>query len=191
MTELEITLQRLRSQGLGPPTFQTPSEAITSLGAVQAQDYAGAKWSLGLRLQEVTDAQVEGAFTDGTVLRTHVLRPTWYFVSPQDIRWLLALTAPRVHAVNAYMYRKLELDTPVFNRSTDIITDALADGRHLTRKELGNRLERAGITATSQRLAYLMMYAELEGVICSGPRRGKGFTYALSARLCTKLAAMR
>ena len=180
MTKLDIAQQRLLSQGLGTPTFKTPGEVMTSLGALQAQDYAGAKWSVAQRLgQPLTDAALDGAFADGTILRTHVLRPTWHFVSPEDVRWLLKLTAPRVHAVNAYWYRKLELDQPVFKRSTAIIVQALAGDEHATRKELGAVLEQAGITATGQRLAALMMYAELEGVICSGSRRGKQFTYAL------------
>jgi Winged helix DNA-binding domain len=82
---------------------------------VQAQDYAAAKWALSLRSQGLTDTDVEQAFTDGKILRTHVLRPTWHFVTPEDIRWLLKLTAPRVNAVNAYMYRKLELDAASSN----------------------------------------------------------------------------
>ncbi len=176
----DIAYQRLYHQGLEPPTFKTPSEVMTSLGAVQAQDYAGAKWSVAQRLgPPLTDNALDKAFADGTILRTHVLRPTWHFVSPEDIRWLLKLTAPRVHAVNAYMYRQLELDEAVFKRSTDAIIGALAGDRHLTRKELGAVLEQAGITATGQRLAALMMYAELEAIICSGSRRGKQFTYAL------------
>ena len=180
MTKFGIALKRLVSQGLEPPTFQTPSEVITSFGAVQAQDYAGAKWSLAQRLrQPLTDDALEKAFAEGDFLRTHVLRPTWHFVNPADIRWLLALSAPRVHAANAYMYRKLELNETVFRRSTDVIAQVLAGDKHSTRKELGAVLEQAGITATGQRLAALMMYAELEAVICSGSRRGKQFTYAL------------
>ena len=60
---------------------------------MQAQDYLGAKWALGLRLPGTTDAKIEQAFNDGAILRTHVMRPTWHFVAPADIRWLLALTA--------------------------------------------------------------------------------------------------
>jgi hypothetical protein len=78
------------------------------LGAVQAQDFAVAKWALGLRLQGVTDDDVEQAFTDGALLRTHVMRPIWHFVSLANIRWLLALMAPRVHAANAHYTRKLK-----------------------------------------------------------------------------------
>ncbi|MGH7426753.1 MAG: winged helix DNA-binding domain-containing protein [Candidatus Methylomirabilaceae bacterium] len=150
------------------------------LGAVQAQDYAGAKWSLGLRLRGATDDDIETAFTTGAVLRTHLMRPTWHFVTPVDIRWMLALTAPRVHAINAHMYRKLELDTAIFKRSNAALVKALQGGQHRTRDDLRSVLQKAGIaTAGELRMGYLMMRAELDGLVCSGPRRGKQFTYAL------------
>ncbi len=156
---------------------------------MQAQEYAMAKWAIGLRAQGLTDAAVEAAFDAGTLLRTHVLRPTWHFVAPADLRWLLQLTGPRVQAANASMGRKLELDGPFLARCLDVISRALDGGQFLTRPELQTALKQAGIVignftasrfATSgQRLAYVVMHAELEGLICSGPRRGKQFTYAL------------
>ena len=149
------------------------------LAAVQAQDYAGAKWGLGMRLPGSTDADIERAFDRGAILRTHVLRPTWHFVAPKDIRWLLALTRPRVHAANGHMYRRLALDRATFRRSHTAFARALASDNHLTRDELRTVLERLGIATELERMAYLLMHAELEGLICSGPRRGKQFTYAL------------
>ena len=160
--------------------LEEPADVVGWLAAVQAQDYAGAKWALGLRLQGATDDEVERAFADGAVLRTHLMRPTWHFVTPADIRWLLALTAPRVHAANAFMYRKLELDSRRFQESRAALTRALRGDEHLTRDELRGVLQKAGVAADDgMRLAYLMMHAELDGVVCSGARRGKQFTYAL------------
>jgi hypothetical protein len=153
---------------------------VAWLGAVQAQDFAGAKWSLGLRLKGASDADVERAFTDGKILRTHLLRPTWHFVTREDIRWLLALTAPRVHQANGTMYRKLGIDGEVFKRSNDAIAKALAGGKQLTREALREVLDRAGVTTEGeQRMSYLLMSAELDGIVCSGGRQGKQFTYAL------------
>ena len=150
------------------------------LGAVQAQDYAGAKWALGLRMQRPRDADIEAAFSDGTILRTHVMRPTWHFVAPEDIRWMLALTAPRVSAAMAPYNRRLELDATVFRRSQRAMVRALRGGRQLTRQELKVVLVQAGVHADGvQRLAHIVMQAELDAVICSGARRGKQFTYAL------------
>ena len=180
MTDAEIAHRRLRNQRLTRPMRGGAGDAVGWLGGVQAQDYAGAKWALGSRLRGVTDDGVERAFDEGAILRTHVLRPTWHFVTPADIRWMLALTASRVHAVNGHRYRQLELDDATFRRSHEELSKALQGGQHLTRDELREVLRRAGIaTDREQRMAYLMMRAELDGIVCSGPRRGKKFTYAL------------
>jgi hypothetical protein len=180
MTSLDIAHRRLLNQHLASPTFEKPSEVVQWLGAVQAQDYAGAKWAVAQRAQGITDAAMDQEFAEGTILRTHLLRPTWHFVTPADIRWLLALTAPRVHAVNAYMYRKLELDSAIFKRSNAALVKALQGGKSLTREALRGALQQAGIATEGElRMGYLLMQAELEGIVCSGPRRGKQFTYML------------
>ncbi len=180
MASLDIASQRLLNQHLAAAPFEKPGDVVSWLVAVQAQDYFGAKWALGLRLRDVHDADIDRAFNDGSILRTHMLRPTWHFVTPVDIRWLLALTAPRVHAANATMYRRLELDSATLKRGHKALIKALRDGHHLTRDELRSALLTAGIAADNgQRLAYIVMSAELDALICSGPRRGKQFTYAL------------
>jgi hypothetical protein len=175
----EVTRHRLHNQLIDTAPLKTPREVVGWLGAVQAQDYAGAKWALGLRLQRATDADIEGAVANGAILRTHVLRPTWHFVAPEDIRWLLALTAPRIHEANAYHYRRLELNRAVFGCSNTALASALESGQQLTRTELASVIREAGIEVTNLRLAFLIMCAELEGILCSGARRGKQFTYAL------------
>src|SRR5436190_10253869 len=175
----DIAHRRMRNQRLVGAPFATPDEAVGLLVAVQSQDYAGAKWAVGQRVRGATDAALERAFDSGAILRTHVLRPTWHFVTPADIRWLLKLTAPRVSAAMAYYNRKFELDARTFRRSQSLLAKALEGGRHLTREELTQVLERAGIGCKELRPTLLMMQAELDAVITSGPRRGKQFTYAL------------
>jgi len=180
MTNVAIAQQRLQNHHLSHPQLKRPDAIVAWLGAVQAQEYAGAKWALVQRMPGATDAAIEQAFTDGAILRTHLLRPTWHFVTPADIRWMLALTAPRVHALNAYYYRKCELDKTIFARSHDALVNALQGGKQLMREEVRTVLEQAGIaTKGDLRFAYLMMHAELDGIVCSGARRGKQFTYAL------------
>ena len=153
---------------------------VRELGAVQAQEYSGAKWGIAQRTKGVTDAEVEKEISDGRILRTHVLRPTWHFVVPEDIRWMLALTAPRIRALAAHYDRKLGIDGDVLRRSRALLTKALRDGKYLTRRELADALTRGGVRADgTQRLAHLMIHAELDALVCSGPRRGKQFTYAL------------
>jgi hypothetical protein len=177
---MDIARRRLASQHLIAPSLSDPAAVVRVLGAVQAQDFGGAKWGLGMRTRGATDASIERAFADGSIIRTHVLRPTWHFVTPADIRWMLALTGPRVKVTMASYDRKLELDDAFFRRSNAAIVRALRDGKQLTRAEIGEVLRRAGIdVGGSQRLGHILLRPELDAIICSGPRRGKQFTYAL------------
>ncbi len=187
---MNITALRLQNQNLTAPAFANPHDVVAHYGAVQAQDYAMAKWGLALRIPGATDVSIEQACNQGAVLRTHVMRPTWHFVAPENIRWLVALTAPRVHAVNSHMYRRLELDGELLVRCHDVFVDSMQGNAFLTRDELGKRLESDSIPAKGQRLAYIVMHAELEGLICSGPRLGKQFTYALLEERAPKAAQL-
>ncbi len=179
MTNLDIAQQRLSNQLISRRAFEKPSDVVRWLGAVQAQDYGAAKWAVGLRLQSAIDDAIEQACTDGTILRTHVMRPTWHFVFPTDIRWLLALTAPQVKAAIGYYDRILALDDAIFRRSNEALAKTLQGGKQLTRPELVSVLQQVGIVTENQGFAHILMHAELDGVICSGARRGKQFTYAL------------
>ena len=180
LTFSQIPRYRFHNQHIGRAKFEKPGDVVAWLGAIQGQEYAMAKWGVAQRMKEITDAELDRAFADGDILRTHLMRPTWHFVTPADIRWLLALSAPRVHAVNAFMYRKLELDNALFKRSNAVLTKSLQGGRQLTRVELASALQQAGInTAGELRMGYILMQAELDALICSGARRGKQFTYAL------------
>lgn len=175
----EINSYRLINQQIAESHFQKPEDIVRWMVAMQAQEYAMAKWAIGLRLPGSTDSAIENAFNNGAILRTHIMRPTWHFVSAEDIRWMIQLTSPRVHQANAFTYRSFELDKKTLNKCTAIIERSLAGGKHLTRTVLNNELKAKKITADGIRLSAIMMYAELEGIICSGPRQGKQFTYAL------------
>ena len=174
------------SQHLWGTPFRTPQEVVRWFGALQAQDFPVAKWSVAQRANGVTNAAMDQAFNDGAILRTHLLRPTWHFVLPEDIRWMLDLTAPRVNALNAHRYRQLDLAGPLFAKTNALIAKVLKDGSQRTRKELAAILERGGFKTDGQRLAYILMRAELDGVVCSGARRGKQHTYASLAKLAPR-----
>ncbi|HEX5944178.1 MAG TPA: crosslink repair DNA glycosylase YcaQ family protein, partial [Anaerolineales bacterium] len=104
---LDIPGFRLHNQFLSQTNFTGPGAVVAALGAVQSQDYAGGKWALAQRVKNATtDTAIDKAFNDGKILRTHILRPTWHFVAPEDIRWMLALSAPRVHTASGFMYRQ-------------------------------------------------------------------------------------
>jgi hypothetical protein len=152
------------------------------MGPMQAQELAYAKWAIAQRCAEsagVTEAVVARAFADGAVLRTHLLRPTWHFVAAGDLRWLLRVSAPRVHALNAYYLRKVDLDAKTLVKSMRIVASALEGRVYRTREALAEVLARGGVEAAGERLAAVMMHAELEALVCSGPMEGKQHTYAL------------
>lgn len=174
-----VIARRMVAHGLARPRFPTAADVVTWYGAVQGQEYGPAKWGIAQRATDLTSADLDRAFDAGAILRTHVLRPTWHFVAPADLRWLQRLTAPRVQAFNAYWYRVNELTARVLARGADVLARSLEGGTHLTRPELGEALRRARINAAGPRLACIVMNAELDALICSGPRRGRQHTYAL------------
>lgn len=174
-----LIARRLANHGLSKPRFDNAVDILEWYGAVQGQEFLPAKWGLAQRTKALTNADLDRAFDAGQILRTHMLRPTWHLVSPADIRWIQMATAPGVQRFNAYWYRVNGLSTRVRARGVDVIARALEGGAHLTRLELAEALRRARIVAKSARLAALVMNAELEAVICSGPRRGRQLTYAL------------
>lgn len=176
----EIARRRLGRQRLTGDRLPRPERVVAWLGAVQAQEYDPAKWAIGLRMREGAAAgDVEHALDAGRILRTHVMRPTWHFVAAADLRWLQALTGPRVRRVMASYDRRLGLDARTITRGLGLIERTLAGQTSLTRSELGAALQRRGLTLDRLALTNLVMHAELEAVVCSGPRRGAHHTYAL------------
>jgi hypothetical protein len=175
----ELAKQRLLNQQLLKTRIKSAVEMVKFFCAIQGQEYAQTKWGIGLRLSKTTDIHIENALNEGSILRTHLLRPTWHFVTADDIQWILELTSKQVHTFNAYMYHKLELNAETFTMCNDIIIKKLQGGKHLTRNEINEYFKMEHITAQGHRLSYIMMQAELEQIICSGARKGNQFTYAL------------
>jgi hypothetical protein len=176
----EIARRRLRGQHLVGPPLPDPVAVVGHLGAMQAQEFPYALWSIAQRTTGVGVADVRKLVDDGALVRTHALRPTWHLLAPEDLGWIQELTGPRVHAFNAYYYRQFGIDAESAARTDTLITAALRGGNHLTRKELAAVLDAGGYPAAGIRLAYVVMYAELEGLIVNGPMRGKQHTYALA-----------
>src|SRR3954470_8731060 len=140
MDEQDLRWWRLRSQRIAGPGFQPPAggggAVVRWLGAVQSQDHEPALWSLAQRAPGVTRADLAAAFDAGAFVRTHVLRPTWHFVLPEELRDLLALTGPRVAGSCAARWRELELSAEVRAEATDLFVAAISDRGPLTRAEL-------------------------------------------------------
>lgn len=177
-----IAAQRLRNQHLTTVFRAEPADLVAHMGAVQAQEFPFAKWGLAQRLgRGCVDGDIEEAFAAGQILRTHVLRPTWHFVAAEDIRWMLDLTGPRVMRTVLSWTRREGIDVRTLRRAATLFERTLDGGVTLTRAELGERLRRAKIVVSAAQMAFVAMYAELEAIVCSGPRRGTQCTYALVA----------
>ena len=172
-----IARARMRAQHLWSSDVKDPQKALTHLVAVQAQEFSYARWSLAQRSGDPASSVVQRAFDDGRILRTHVLRPTWHFVAPRDLRWLMRLSGPRVIAWNARRCRDLGLDAKTLAKSNDVIAKAV-DEQPLTRRALAAVLDRRKLSPDGQRMPYMLMRAELDMILTSGPLEGKQHTYA-------------
>lgn len=174
----DIGRLRIRNQRMVGTTFTSAKEVVGWLGAVQSQEYQIAKWSLGMRSLALTDADVDRALANGEILRTHILRPTWHFVLPTDIRWMMALTGPRIAA---RMRPTLGFPMPEehdMRRALEALGDALAGGRRMTRTQVALLLQDRGFMENRSHLVAILIRAELDLVIVSGGLEGKTQTYA-------------
>lgn len=179
MDSKQIAHLRLINQQLTKPQFTKTTDLVSWMGCMQAQDFAGAKWAIANRVQGLTDQQIEADFDAGKILRTHILRPTWHFVCPEDIGWMLQLTAPHIKAMSKSMHKQLGIDQNILNKSKEILLNALNGNKHLTRQHLLPYYAAKGINTDDIRLGIILMDAELDGLICSGAKQGKQFTHAL------------
>ncbi|MBS1520136.1 MAG: AlkZ family DNA glycosylase [Bacteroidetes bacterium] len=179
MTVSDLRELRLLNQHLASPVFTQPADLVYYMGAIQSQDYAGAKWAIAQRLKGASEKTIEDAFTNGNIIRTHVMRPTWHFVHSKDVRWMIQLTAPRVMKIAGTQHRQHQLDHIIFSKSEKAILKAMEGGKQLMRDEIAEALQRAGVATNEQRFIHIMMQMELVGLVCSGGRQGKQFTYAL------------
>lgn len=179
MTNLDIARLRLYNQQIAGTRFKTPEQIVSWLGALQAQDYAGAKWSIGLRLPGATDPDIEQAIADRKIVRTWPMRGTLHFVEVSDARWMLALLTPRIIAGSAGRYRQLELDEAVFARSKELFAKVLQGGKQLTREEMYQLLERHSISTAGQRGYHILSRSAQDGLICFGPPDDKQQIFVL------------
>ncbi|MFN0016024.1 MAG: winged helix DNA-binding domain-containing protein [Saprospiraceae bacterium] len=174
-----IPALRLQNHKITVNDLPTPQAVVAHLGAVQAQDYPMAKWAIGARLPTATGATIEAALDTGALVRTHVLRPTWHIVPGHDVRWMLALTGKHIRAAAAARARDLGLDSAICTKANDLIVKALEGGKHLTREEVMQALERGGVATNSSRAVHFMMNAETDAIVCNGVARDKEQTYTL------------
>jgi hypothetical protein len=175
---VRIAAQRLENQFVSRQRLANPATVVRWFGAIQAQDYLGALWALGLRTLRSSESSIQAALDDGSIIRTHVFRGTWQYVAREDLRWMLALIGPRLLASYASRYRVFGLDEKTLERACELFAEALEEHQTLTRAEMAAVLARRRVSSRGQ-LMHLLGHAELSGIICSGARRGKQPTFAL------------
>ncbi|MDA6068094.1 winged helix DNA-binding domain-containing protein [Flavobacterium sp. AC] len=185
MTHKEISHHRLAAQKLLETNPSSPVEIVRHLGAMQAQDYAMAKWAIGSRC-EATEAAIEDAINSAKIIRTHILRPTWHFVSTEDIYWMLDLSAPQVKRFTNSAAKKYGYDLNKLDQINLAIEKMLAGNNHLTRDEIMQQLNIKKTSSEHFLSAAIMMNAELDGLVCNGKMKGKQITYALLEERVTR-----
>ena len=175
----ELVRLRLLNQGLLGSTFRSPAEVVGWMGAMQGQDYPGAKWAVGLRLPGSSDADVERSIEEKKVLRSWVMRGTLQLVAAEDIHWMLSLLGARIIAGNQRRYRELELDEKTLIRSNNLLAKALQKEKSLTRSELLELLNKTGISTAGQRGVYMLQRASLDRLIFQGVARRNNASFFL------------
>lgn len=166
------------NQLIRPSGLNGVAEVVAYMGAVQAQDYSHSRWAVGLRQSKATVTQVEQALDSGAIIRTHVLRPTWHLIAAQDSRWMLELSAPQIKRQVDSMARQHGLDNSFYDRAYTFLERVLSGQRALTRPALLEALNQLGLTLNSSRANLLLYRAEIDALICSGPREGNKNTFA-------------
>lgn len=179
MKKAVVSRYRLLNQQLLQPAFRTAGELVHWMGAMQAQDYLGAKWSIGLRVPGSTDGTIEQAVAEREIIRTWGLRGTWHWMAPGDVHWMLQLAGPKILQKQAYYLKQESLNATHVKKSNKVLVKVLQDGQALTREELTTILAGQGIKTSPSGIGHLLLHASIEGLICMGPRRGKQFTHVL------------
>jgi DNA glycosylase AlkZ-like len=179
MTTAEITTLRLYNQQIALPRATSVYEAVKHLGAMQAQNYPGVLWSIGLRVPGTTVTDITQAIADRSIVRSWPMRGTLHFVPAEDLKWMLAYLTPRIVRGAAGRHRNLALDDQVFNKAKDILVHELQGGKALTRQQLFSSLEQHGIATANQRGVHILWYWSQKALLCCGPHNGKQQTFVL------------
>ncbi|PUZ28393.1 winged helix DNA-binding domain-containing protein [Chitinophaga parva] len=178
MAKMPIAHLRLQQQHISHP-INTAVAAATHLVAVQAQDYAAAKWALGLRAPGVTDAGIEAAYNAGSIVRTWAFRNTLHTLAADDVHWVLDLVGQRMISKHATYYRQHGIEESTLRKSQPILHRVLEGGQHLTREALADALTARRIKLGPQHINFILLRAAMDKLVCYGPRQGKALTFTL------------
>lgn len=179
MTSDDIVQLRLQNQKIVGFHFKTPEEVVSWMGGMQAQDYLGSLWAIGLRTQSCTEKEVEKAIADRKIVRTWPMRRTLHFVPAEDVHWMVGLTSERIINIYGAHMPQLGLNEEILAHARKVITKELIGGKIVTRPALNEALEKAGIDTKEGRGLHLVWRLGQESLICFGPREGKQQTFVL------------
>jgi hypothetical protein len=186
----DISILRFNNQQIADSKINTVKEIAYWMCALQAQDFNMSKWAFGIRLQDSKETIINKAINSGDIVRLHLLRPTWHFVSSKDIYWILELTAPQIRAATKFRDKQLGLTENIVRESNFILEKSLRDGNHLTRQEIISNLKKANIDVDNNRASHLLLRAETDGIICSGRLKDSKQTYTLLSEWITRTKAL-
>lgn len=179
MTQQMLIDLRAHNQYITNSKARTAVAVVKQLCAMQGQDFAGVKWAIGLRGIGLTEADVEKAIANGSIVRCCSLRGTLHIMAAEDVRWILDLCGPRMKQAYASIFRQAELDAATLKKAYRLFHKHLTKENPTTRTELKALLQDNGIGTDEQRFSHLWLHASLDKVLCLGPRRDKEFTYVL------------
>lgn len=169
---------RLRNQLLGGSSHTSAATVVQWMGCVQADDYAAAKRSISARLLAPRYNDTDRLVNEGQLRRSFLLKPLPALVTAADNVRIQPFTLSGVQQAGRRLHRMLGIDAALLRQSRRQLETALRDGQQLTRTQLTPLL---GLSPQDLRMPFLLMDAELEGVICNGPLAGKTFTYQLQS----------
>lgn len=175
----QIANLRLENLHLSGGKYKNPTDLVSYMGALQAQDYYMSKWAAGIRIKEIGEKEIQATLDKGEILRTHLLRPTWHLVASKNIYWLKNLSAARIKSALSSRDKELELNEKIYSKSLKIMEGLLSNGRHLTAKEISLELQKKKIDTGNNRASHIFIRGEIEGLICSGVLKENQQTYAL------------
>ncbi|MCF3108046.1 winged helix DNA-binding domain-containing protein [Niabella sp. CC-SYL272] len=189
MTLKELLQYRIYNQQLHRPASYKPEDLVAFMGAVQAQDYAMAKWAIGLRMQNPAEEPIEAAINNGSIIRLHIVRPTWHFVTTENVRWMMQLSAPSIQKAARYIDQQTGLTAALYTKARNVLEKVLEE-EDLTKEEIMDRLAQHRIKVDNLLATQLLIRAETELLICSGKRKDRRFTYTLFDKRVAPAAAI-
>lgn len=165
---------RLASQGLltVAERLPAPADVVRWMTAMQAQDFQAALWAVGVRLPGTGMGTVRAALDSGAVVRSWPMRGTLHLVAPEDLRWMLDLTAERLTKGIAARHRELGITWADVEKSRDVALARIAAGGPVSRTDLFKELEASGQATAGQRGIHILGTLCRHGWLVQGPLAG-------------------